>query len=120
MACRGVRGATTVGENGAEEILQATRELLLAMAEANGIDPADLVSVWFTLTADLDAVFPAKAARQLGWAHVPLMDAVEVPVPGSLARCVRVLMHWNTPKKQDQIQHVYLKDAKSLRPDLCQ
>ncbi len=97
---------------------EATRELLLAMVKANGIDPADLASGLFTVTPDLDAAFPARAARDIGWTLVPLFDALEIPVPGSLPRCIRVLLHWNTDKAQGDIVHVYLRGAESLRPDL--
>lgn len=118
MVCRGVRGATTVDHNEAKAILNATRELLEAMVSANGIQQEDLSSVMFTMTPDLDADFPAKAARQMGWTTVPLLDAREIPVPGSLNRCIRVLMHWNTDKAQNDIEHLYLRGAQSLRPDL--
>ncbi len=118
MACRGIRGATTVEANTAEAILDATGELLAAMAEANGLAAEDIASAVFTVTADLDAAFPAQAARQLGWHQVPLLDAREIPVPGSLPRCVRVLLHWNTSRSQAEIRHVYLRGAAGLRPDL--
>lgn len=117
MYCRGVRGATTVTANDAKAILAATRELLSAMVECNSIQVCDLGSITFTMTRDLDAAFPAKAARQLGWQFVPLLDAQEIPVPGSLPRCIRVLMHWNTETAQEQIKHVYLRGAQILRPD---
>lgn len=118
MACRGIRGATTVEANTAEAILAATGELLAAMVEANGLAAEDIASAVFTVTADLDAAFPAQAARQLGWHQVPLLDALEIPVPGSLPRCVRVLLHWNTGRGQAEIRHVYLRGAAGLRPDL--
>jgi chorismate mutase len=118
MWCRGVRGATTVEANTREEILTATRQLLALMIRLNGIEGADVASAMFSLTRDLDAEFPALAARQLGWLDVPLLCTYEVDVPGSLRRCVRVLLHWNTDKRQDQIRHVYIKDAVKLRPDL--
>jgi len=116
--CRGVRGATTVEVNEREAILAATRELLLALVEANGIDPADLASAILTLTPDLNATFPAAAARELGWRQVALLDAQEVAVPGSLPRCIRVLLHWNTDRTAAEIRHVYLRGARVLRPDL--
>lgn len=118
MACRGIRGATTVEANTAKAILDATGELLAAMVEANGLAAEDIASAVFTVTADLDAAFPAQAARQLGWHQVPLLDALEIPVPGSLPRCVRVLLHWNTGRGQAEIRHVYLRGAAGLRPDL--
>jgi len=118
MACRGIRGATTVEANTAEAILAATGELLARMVEANGLAPEELASALFTVTPGLDAAFPAQAARQLGWGQVPLLDALEIPVPGSLPRCVRVLLHWNTGRSQAEVRHVYLRGAAGLRPDL--
>jgi chorismate mutase len=115
--CRGVRGATTVSENSAEAILAGTRQLLFTMIRHNGIDSQDVASAIFTTTVDLDAVFPATAARQLGWLDVPLLCSHEIEVPGSLTRCVRILLHWNTPKPQAEITHVYLHEATRLRPD---
>ena len=84
----------------------------------NGIDPADIASAWFTTTVDVDAEFPALAARQLGWLDVPLICGHEIDVPGSLRKCIRVLLHWNTDKPQCEIEHVYVREAKRLRPDL--
>jgi len=118
MPCRGIRGAITVESDSAAAILAASRDLLSQIVTANGVDPADIASVLFTVTADLSAAFPAQAARELGWHQVPLMDAQEIPVPGSLARCIRVLIHWNTTKSQAEIQHIYLGQAATLRPDL--
>ena len=118
MTCRGVRGATTVDADSAAEILAATRELLTRLIEANRFLPEDIAGTIFTVTPDLTAAFPAKAARELGWQHVPLLDAQEIPVPGSLPRCVRVLILWNTERLQTEIHHVYLRGAASLRPDL--
>ncbi len=118
MACRGVRGATTVEANDREEILEATRQLLALMIHRNGIDKQDLASAVFTVTRELDAEFPALAARQIGWGDVPLLCGYEVSVPGSLEKCIRVLMHWNTDKPQSEIQHVYARRAERLRPDL--
>lgn len=118
MPCRGVRGATTVEADSAEQIVSATRELLERMVEANGIEPGDVASVIFTATPDLAAAFPARAARELGWDRVALLDAQEIPVPGSLARCVRALIHWNTDLAQAEVRHVYLRGAAILRPDL--
>ena len=115
--CRGVRGATTVVENNAREILAATRELLAMMIRLNGIEAEDVASGIFTTTQDLVAVYPATAARQLGWMSVPLLCGHEMAVPDGLPRCVRILLHWNTDRSQDEIHHVYLKEAVQLRPD---
>jgi chorismate mutase len=119
MPCRGVRGATTVEENTGEAILRATRELLAIMIRQNGIESEDVASALFTVTVDLNAEFPALAARQLGWMNVALMCGHEMDVPGSIRKCIRILLHWNTEKPADQILHVYLKGAARLRPDLC-
>ena len=118
MPCRGIRGATTVEENSAPAILAATRELLTRIVEVNDVAVSEVASAFFTVTPDLTAVFPARAARELGWQHVALLDAQEIPVPGSLLRCVRALIHWNTDRPQVEIRHVYLRGAASLRPDL--
>ena len=115
--CRGVRGATTVDTDDRETILKATRELLALIIHLNGIRNEDVASALFTTTPDLNSAFPATAARQLGWLDVPLMCMHEIDVPGSLGRCIRVLLHWNTDTPQAAIQHVYLKEAQSLRPD---
>lgn len=121
MPLRGVRGATVVNQDDASEILEATRELICAIMDANPtLRPADLASALFTVTDDLSAVHPAKAARLLGWSEVPLMCAREIPVPGSLPHCIRVLVHWNTDLLQSEIHHVYLRQAVSLRPDLSE
>jgi chorismate mutase len=119
MWCRGVRGATTADENSREAILTATRQLLALLIRTNGIRSEDVGSAIFTTTAELDAEFPALAARQLGWLDVPLMCGHEISVPGSLPRCIRVLVHWNTEKPQREIRHIYIKGAEQLRPDLC-
>lgn len=118
MPCRGIRGATTVEADSVAAILEATRQLLARLIEANTVDVADIASAIFTVTPDLSAAFPAQAARELGWHHVALLDAQEIPVPGSLPRCIRVLVHWNTTTPQQEIRHVYLRRAASLRPDL--
>jgi chorismate mutase len=117
MPCRGIRGATTCEENTPESILKATRELLALMIRQNGISPADMASAIFSTTRDLNAEFPALAARQLGWDDVALMCVNELDVPGSLRRCIRILLHWNTEKPADQVVHVYIKGAANLRPD---
>ena len=118
MLCRGVRGATTADANTRDDILAATRQLLALIIRLNGIEPDHVASAVFSLTRDLDAEFPALAARQLGWLDVPLLCTYEVDVPGSLRRCVRVLIHWNTDKPQNEIRHVYVKEAERLRPDI--
>ncbi len=118
IVCRGVRGATTVEENTKEAILKATRQLLALMIRRNGIQPTDVCSAIFTLTRDLNAEFPALAARQMGWLEVPLLCGYELEVPGALGRCVRILVHWNTEKSQSEIEHVYIHEAVKLRPDL--
>jgi len=118
MECRGIRGATTVSANHREEILSATRQLLALMIRRNEIEPEDVASAIFTTTPDVDAEFPALAARQLGWLHVPLLCGHEMTVEGGLPLCIRVLIHWNTAKPQAEIEHVYVRDAKRLRPDL--
>jgi chorismate mutase len=117
VVCRGVRGATTVDRDDREEILKATRELLALVIHLNGIHTDAVASAIFTTTPDLSAAFPATAARQLGWLDVPLMCSHEIDVPGSLGKCIRVLIHWNTATPQQDIQHVYLKEAQALRPD---
>ena len=117
VRCRGIRGATTVDANTREDILQAATELLQRMVQANGVRVEDVASVVFTTTLDLTAEFPALAARQMGWNDVALLCAHEMSVPGSLPRCLRILLHVNTEKQADQIVHVYLKGARALRPE---
>ena len=117
IACRGIRGATTVEENTREAILGATAELLTQMIEANGIQADDVGSVIFTTTPDLTAEYPALAARQLGWHDVALLCAHEMAVPHGLGRCIRILLHWNTDRPAAEIRHVYAKGAVNLRPD---
>jgi chorismate mutase len=119
MLCRGVRGATTVDADNREEILAATRQLVALMVRRNDIRTEDVASAIFTTTPDLKAEFPALAARQLGWLDVPMLCGHEIAVPGSLAKCIRVLVNWNTDKPQSEIQHIYIRDAVRLRPDLC-
>jgi len=114
--CRGIRGATTVEYNNREEILSATTELLQLLIEKNDLHPDNIASAIFTVTDDLDADFPAVAARRLGWTETALMCAREIPVPGSLRKCIRVLIHVNTTRSAAEIQHVYLREAVSLRP----
>ena len=117
VLCRGVRGATVANDNSPEAILAATRELLYTIVRLNGIRQDDVASIFFTTTTDLNACFPATAARQLGWYDVALICGHEMEVPDSLRRCVRILLHWNTATPSADIQHVYLREAQSLRPD---
>lgn len=119
MTLRGIRGATTVEADQPDLILAATRELLEAILEANsGMLPEEVASAIFTVTEDLSSTFPAQAARQMGWSLVPMMCAREIPVPGSLPKTIRVLVHLNTDQAQNQVTHVYLRGAVKLRPDL--
>src|SRR5512143_932758 len=119
MSIRGIRGATTVNADQPDLILQATCELLEAILEENeGLQTEDVASAIFTVTDDLTSTFPAQGARQMGWGLVPMMCAREIPVPGSLPRVIRVLVHWNTEVPQSEVKHVYLRDAVKLRPDL--
>ncbi len=119
MSIRGIRGATTVSADEPDLILAATRELLEAILAANdAMRPEDIASALFTVTADLVAAFPPQAARQMGWGLVPMICAREIPVPNSLPRVIRVLVHWNTETPQNKITHVYLREAVKLRPDL--
>ena len=115
---RALRGATTVTANSAEAIVSGTQELITAMLERNEVAIDDLVSVIFTTTPDLDAEFPAAAARALGIAHVPLLCAQEIAVPGDVSRCVRVMMHLYSTRDHAALRHVYLGEAKQLRTDL--
>jgi chorismate mutase len=119
MRVRGVRGATTVAEDTKEGILSATAELLREMIARNDLAPEDLVSIVFTATADLHAVFPAEAARGIGISDVPLLCARELNVEGAMPRCLRVLMHAYTERDLQSVRHVYLGDAKALRTDLA-
>jgi chorismate mutase len=115
---RGIRGAITVERNSPEEILAASGELLDAVIKENDIVVEDIASIIFTVTHDLDAGFPARAVRDKGFKYVPLLCALEINVPGSLARCIRILVHVNTQKSQREIKHIYLRDAVRLREDL--
>jgi chorismate mutase len=120
MPIRGIRGATTVTADEPDQILKATHELLESILDANpGVKPEDIGSALFTVTEDLTSVFPAQAARQLGWDQVPVICANEIPVIASLPLCIRVLIHWNTDNTQNEIKHVYLRGAIKLRPDLA-
>jgi chorismate mutase len=115
---RGIRGAITVERNTSEEIKAASWELLEAVINKNNLDPDDIASIFFTVTQDLDAAFPAMGVRNKGFKYVPLLCSTEINVPGSLARCIRILVHVNTRKPQKEIKHIYLKDAVRLREDL--
>ena len=119
MPTRGIRGAITVAADEPDLILEATRELLVVILDSNeGMSPEDVGSAIFTVTDDLASTFPAQAAREMGWGLVPMLCAREIPVPNSLPRVIRVLVHWNTDVPQSEITHVYLRDAVKLRPDL--
>ena len=115
---RGIRGATTVDRDDAETILSATEELVREIVAENELRPEDVASALFTVTPDLRAEFPAAAARRMGWTAVPLLNFTEIDVPGRLPRCIRVLLHVNTDRQQNEMMHVYLREAVSLRPDL--
>lgn len=117
MRCRGIRGAITVDGNTSRDILQASRDLLTEMVRANGVEPEDVAAAIFTTTPDLNAEFPALAAREMGWTDVALLCGHEMAVPGSLPACLRILLLVNTEKRSDEIGHVYLKGAGVLRPD---
>lgn len=114
---RGIRGATTVEVDDKEAIISATEELLEEMVRVNGFLPEEIASAFFTVTQGLTSTFPAEAARKRGWTLVPMLCATEIPVPGSLPMCIRVMVHVNTTKKQDEIRHVYQRRAVALRPD---
>ncbi len=116
IVCRGIRGATTAAANTAEDILEATHELITALARLNDLQPEEIASAIFTTTPDLNATFPALAARETGWTEVPLLCSHEMAVPGALDRAVRVLLHVNTDRLASEIRHVYLHGARQLRP----
>jgi chorismate mutase len=118
MMLRGIRGATTATGNTADAILDATEELLAEIVRANGFELEYVASTLFTVTPDLSAAFPAAAARRMGWHYVPLLNFTEIAVPNGLARCIRVMIHLNTRVAQADIQHIYLREAHVLRPDL--
>ena len=118
MACRGIRGAINVEINDPGAIIAATRELLERIVTVNGLAVEDVASVIFTATPDLDAVCPARAAREMGWVNTPLLCEQEMIVAGGMPRCIRALVLWNTDLPAKQIRHVYLGKARALRPDL--
>lgn len=117
MYCRGIRGATTAETNTRDAILEATRDLLQQLIAANDLHPDDIASAIFSTTFDLNAEYPAVAARELGWLDTALICTHEMNVPGSLQCCIRVLIHWNTPRSAQEIVHVYIRGAAQLRPD---
>ena len=118
MLVRGIRGAVTADSNKKEEIIEKTKELLITLKKENDFKIEDIVSILFSVTSDLNAAFPARAARELGWNRVPLLDMQEIEVPGSLPKCIRVLIQINCQKSQTEIKHCYLRGAEILRKDL--
>jgi len=118
MLVRGIRGAITADSNTKEEIIEKTKELLIALKKENDFKIEDITSIFFNVTPDLNAAFPAQAARELGWNKVPLLDMQEIEVPGSLPRCIRILVQINCQKSLQEIKHCYLRGAKILRKDL--
>ena len=118
MAVRGIRGAITITEDSAAEVLQATTELLEEIIKQNELKTQDLASIIFTVTQDIKSTFPAEAARSMGLNLVPLLCSLEIGVSGSIPLCIRVLVHINTSKSQEEIKHVFLRDASKLREDL--
>ena len=116
---RGIRGATTVKENTEKEMIDCTEVLLREMIQQNNLQPEDVCSVFISVTNDINAAFPARALRRVsGWEYVPVMCMNEIPVPDSLAQCIRVMMHVNTKAEQQEVNHIYLEEAVRLRPDL--
>ncbi len=121
MQTRGIRGAITIKTDRKKEVLDATRELLNEIFAKNpNLKKEDIASAFFTTTEDVSSAYPALATRQMGWSAVPMICAREIPVPESLAMCIRVLIHWNTDKEQEDIKHIYLRGATKLRPDLVE
>lgn len=119
MGVRAIRGAITIDHNTKQEIILYTKQLLREIMHVNGITSEDMISIFFTTTKDVNATFPAVAARELKLNDIPLMCAHEMEVPGSLSKCIRVMMHVNTDKTLAELSHIYLRDAKKLRPDLA-
>ena len=120
LLVRGIRGAITAGSNTKEEIIKRTKELLTTLKKENDFKIEDIASIFFSITPDLNAAFPAQAARELGWNKVPLFDLQEIDVPGSLPRCIRILIQINCQKSQPEIKPCYLGGAKILRKDLVE
>lgn len=120
MSSRGIRGATTIQNDHPAEIIESTQELLHAVLAANpALETQDIASVIFTVSEGISSAYPARAAREMGWVNVPLLCMQEIDIPGGLKRCIRILIHWNTHLEQDQIRHIYLKEAVTLRPDIA-
>jgi chorismate mutase len=119
MKMRGIRGAITVDADEPQSILDATKRLLTEMTERNGVELDDIASVLFSMTPDLHAAFPALGAREMGWVYVPMLHFTEIEVPGSMPRCIRVLMHVETDRTQQEVEHAYLDGARELRPDIA-
>jgi chorismate mutase len=118
MRLRAIRGAITVERDEPALVYAATRELLSEIVARNSVELDHIISVIFTVTPDLTSAFPAMAARSMGWLDVPLLCTMEIPVPGALGRVIRVLLHVESDRKRSAIQHVYLGEAQSLRPEL--
>lgn len=118
MTCRGIRGAITITENNETPIINGTVHLLTKMIEANQLSDTDIVSIFFSVTEDLNATFPARAARNMGLTDTPLLCFHEIRVPNGLSKCIRILMHVNTTTPKSHIKHIYLENAESLRPDI--
>lgn len=119
MTVRGIRGAISISNNSVDDIINGTKELLSEMLQKNKLEHADIISIFFSTTSDLNATFPAKAARELDLIDTPLLCLNEIDVPNSLQKIIRILMHVNSTKKQSDIHHIYLKNAVKLRPDLA-
>lgn len=115
---RAIRGATTVDGDTRDEVIARTRELVQAVVERNAIDPDDLVSILFTATDDIRSAFPAEAAREAGFTHVPLMCARELDIVDGIERCIRVMVHVHTTRTTAELRHPYLHGARQLRTDL--
>jgi chorismate mutase len=120
LPVRAIRGATTIDNNTVSEIIKETKHLLSEIVEQNNINKDDIISVIFSTTGDINATFPAVAAREMGWTDIALMCTNEMEVPGSLEKCIRVMMHINTEKSNKEIKYVYLGKARALRPDLTE
>ncbi|HVX21885.1 MAG TPA: chorismate mutase [Acidimicrobiales bacterium] len=118
MAVRALRGATTVEEDTTDQVTDRVQELLREVMDRNGLVEDDVISILFTATADVVSMFPATAARGIGFGAVPLLCAAEIPVPGAMSHCVRVLLHVDTDRPRQDLRHVYLHGAKGLRDDL--